>query len=124
MKVDELNYNISKLQLRAKILSDYLSEMFFDEFDEFDTIVIEYEYKNSKASFYVCFDSISNDVIKNLKKFNKFIGLDCDDLTIKSKNFNRKDEPMVYVEFNSNEPFINNTIHRIEMMNNKKIKVV
>lgn len=124
MKVDELNYNISKLQLRAKILSDYLSEMFFDEFDEFDTIVIEYEYKNSKASFYVCFDSISNDVIKNLKKFNNFIGLDCDDLTIKSKNFNRKDEPMVYVEFNSNEPFINNTIHRIEMMNNKKIKVV
>src|ERR1035437_3821032 len=112
MKVDELNYNISKLQLRAKILSDYLSEMFFDEFDEFDTIVIEYEYKNSKASFYVCFDSISNDVIKNLKKFNNFIGLDCDDLTIKSKNFNRKDEPMVYVEFNSNEPFINNTIHR------------
>jgi len=120
MRIDDFNYNIYKLQSRAKILSEYLSEMFFSDFEEFDSIMIEYEYQDSQALFFVCFNSISNEIIKNISNFYKFIGLNCDDWIIKIKNFNRIDESLAYVEFKSNEQIINCIINKIEVMKNKK----
>jgi len=119
MNIDEFNCNISKLQSRAKILSNYLVEMFFTENDEFDSIVIEYEYQDRQAIFYVCFNLISNDIIVSIKNIYNFIGLNYDEWIIKIKNFNIKDEPMAFIEFKSNEELINYTINKIETINNK-----
>ena len=119
MKVDEFNYNISILQSRAKILSKYLSRIFFDEFDEFDSIIIEYEYTDSKAIFYICFNSITNENIKAIEFFYKFIELKYNWI-IKIKNFDINDDPMAYIEFKLNERMINDIISKLEVK--KRIK--
>lgn len=92
MKIRKV-YESGNVHFNAKLLANKLSKKFFNNLDEFVTIIVndesEHDVMGTKSfMFYICFDEIHIETVNAMEKFNKFIGrINADQWVFKTGEF-------------------------------------
>lgn len=104
--------------LSDKKLAKFIAKYFFNDLEEFDRVLANYDEHRNAYIFTICFNSIFKETIDAIDKFEKFMNFTKDGWNLQIDHFTYDDSPKAFYEFHLPEIGINKYLEKFQLLKN------